>query len=70
MFTGYRDAASRNIEPAVTDGLHADPDVYQPVGTTAWKWSPRSEHVGPEILRLSTMLRELVPQGYWARPNP
>ena len=35
MFTGYRNVASPNIKPAVTDALNVGADVDQPVGTAA-----------------------------------
>ena len=35
VFTGYRQAASRNCKPALMDALHAGADAHQPVGTAA-----------------------------------
>ena len=47
VFTGYRDAASRNSKPTVMDALHAGADVHQPVGTAA---SVRGSKLGDVVL--------------------
>ena len=47
VFTGYRDAASRNSKPTVMDALHASSDVHQPVGTAA---SVRGSKLGDVVL--------------------
>ena len=49
VFTGYRDAASRNCKPTVMDALHAGADVHQPVGTAA---SGRGSKLGDVVLAM------------------
>ena len=47
VFTGYRDAASRNCKPTVMDALHAGAGVHQPVGTAASVRPQRIHHCRP-----------------------